>query len=88
MASAFEEEPVVGFPFFIAGVSLLSVCFVALCVACKRKDESKLSSQDDEEVLCDEPAVPGPRAPLAFGGSLPNLQQGSGRDPGDASKWP
>ncbi|XP_026553542.1 uncharacterized protein LOC113434514 [Pseudonaja textilis] len=88
MASAFEEAPVVGFPFFIAGVSLLSACFVALCVACKRRDESKLSSQDDEQVLCDEPAVPGPMAPLAIGGSLPNLQQDSGSDPGVANIAP
>ncbi|XP_070600381.1 uncharacterized protein [Erythrolamprus reginae] len=85
MASVFEEGPVGGFPFFIAGVSLLSACFVVLCAACRRKDESKLSSQDDERVLYHElQAVPGLTAPLAFRGSLPNLQHGSGRDPGDA----
>ncbi|XP_060540304.1 uncharacterized protein LOC132709726 [Pantherophis guttatus] len=88
MASVFGEGPVGGLPFFIAGMSLLSACFVALCAACKRKDESKLPSQDDAQVLCDEPAVPGPTVPLAFGGSLPNLQHGSERDPGDANNTP
>ncbi|XP_032074039.1 uncharacterized protein LOC116509153 isoform X2 [Thamnophis elegans] len=88
MASVFEGGPVGGFPFFIAGVSLLSACFVAFCTACKRKDESKLSSLVDDQVSCDEPAVPGPMAPLAFGGSLPSLQHGSERDPGDANIAP
>ncbi|XP_026543844.1 uncharacterized protein LOC113425784 [Notechis scutatus] len=87
MASAFEEAPVVGFLFFIAGVSLLSACFVALCVACKRCErQTKVFGKG--KIYHVDLAVPGPMVPLAFGGSLPNLQQDGGSDPGDASIAP
>ncbi|XP_063156101.1 uncharacterized protein LOC134494784 [Candoia aspera] len=87
MASAFEEGPVGGLTLFIA-VSLASACFVALCAACRRKDESNLPSQDDDHVLFDEAAVLRETAPSAFGGSAPNLQHVGGRDSGDVNQRP
>ncbi|XP_025031857.1 uncharacterized protein LOC112542678 [Python bivittatus] len=87
MASASEEGPVGGVPFFIA-VSLASACLVALCAACKRKDKSNLSSQDDDHELFDEAAGLRRMVPLAFGGSVPSLRHVSGRDSGDANQRP